>query len=48
MTDLMREAHEIDQESLLIERFKIEDEIYSKFEIDIEHIIQIQREIEAV
>lgn len=29
----------------MIERFKIEDEIFMKFDIEIEHIIKLQREI---
>ena len=29
----------------MIERFKIEDDIFTRFDIEIEHIIKLQREI---
>jgi hypothetical protein len=46
MADLMRDAQSMSEEQLQIARFKIEDGVFSKFEIEIEHLIQLGRDIQ--
>ena len=46
MSDLIRDNQNISDDKLLFEKLKIEDEIYERFEIEVEHIINLQREIE--
>ena len=42
--DLMRIAAEKNDEELIIERMKIEDEVFRKFGVEMEHILITRRE----
>lgn len=46
MADLMRQAQNMPEEELLIEKFKVEDELFTNFDIEMEHIIKVDREIQ--
>ena len=41
MSDLIRDNQNISDDKLLFEKLKIEDEIYERFEIEVEHIINL-------
>lgn len=41
MADLMREAQNMSEEALAVEKAKVEDEVFTKFEVEMEHIIKV-------
>lgn len=43
-TDLMRTAGERNEHDVLIDRMKIEDEVFYKFNVEMEHILITKRE----
>ena len=43
-TDLLRNSADKDDKQLIIERMKIEDEVFHKFNVEMEHILVTRRE----
>lgn len=43
-TNLLRTSAEYDDKQMIIERMKIEDEVFHKFNVEMEHILVTRRE----